>query len=90
MTTCKLYLLSTGKQKVRKAVCLLLPIPGRSPQKATLGQAIGSRCTLSANHRAPLAPPATSLAWRHVEQEFRLCDDDSVAEEITAVMTVVR
>jgi len=34
----------------------------------------------SSNHKAALAPPATSLAWRNTEQEFRLCTADSVAD----------
>lgn len=87
MTTCKLHLLKAqaNKRYVKRFVYFYPSLVDHLRK-----QAIGSRCTLSPNHRASLAPPATSLAWRHVEQEFRLCDDDSVAEEITAVMTVVR
>lgn len=50
---------------------------------------IGSPCSRSSNREAALAPPATSLAWRNTEQEFRLCVNDSVADGVTPTMTIL-
>lgn len=56
-----------------------------SPLKATLRHRIGSARSRSSNHKAALAPPATSLVWRNTEQEFRLCGGvDSLVGEATA------
>lgn len=53
------------------------PMTQLNRREATTCHAIGSPSSASTNHRAAMAPPATSLAWRIRRQEFRLCADDS-------------